>query len=108
MMQHYSEHAPDFETLCSTKGWVLLEFGANECSICQQKRELIDQARTQLINVNYYAIQDGKGKKLGRQFQIKLWPSLIMLKDGIEVLRCIRPENSEQLIEAFRKKACIQ
>lgn len=103
---HYSETTLTLEDLNAQKTWIVLEFGANECGICQAKRAQIDAAiaeiRAQAINFNYHAIQDGKGKKLGRQFQVKLWPSLIFLHDGAETFRLVRPDSTQEILDACR------
>jgi thioredoxin 1 len=44
--------------------------------------------------VKHVKIGDGKGKPLGRSFTVKLWPTLIVLKDGREVARVVRPTDS--------------
>ena len=47
-------------------------------------------------------IFDGKGKRLGRAYKVKLWPTLILLRDGIEVARVVRPTSAadvEKLLE---------
>ena len=38
-----------------------------------------------------------RGKPLGRSFQVKLWPTLIFLKDGKEVARAVRPEHADDV-----------
>ena len=42
-------------------------------------------------------VEDGPGRHLGRSFRVKLWPTLILLKDGREVVRIARPRNAEQI-----------
>ncbi|HEU4709156.1 MAG TPA: thioredoxin family protein, partial [Methylophilaceae bacterium] len=66
-------------------GPALLEFGAEWCGYCQTAQPLIKAALAKHPNIRYIKIEDGKGKRLGRQFGVKLWPSLIFLKDGKEV-----------------------
>jgi thioredoxin 1 len=48
----------------------------------------------QLTHIKVY---DGKGKKLGRFFQVKLWPTLILFHDGQEVARLVRPLHADLL-----------
>jgi thioredoxin 1 len=38
---------------------------------------------------------------LGRSFKVKLWPTLIALKDGVEVARVVRPEQADEIREAL-------
>jgi thioredoxin 1 len=45
--------------------------------------------------VRHLKIEDGKGKPLGRSFRVKLWPTLVFLKDGTVVRQAVRPEPAE-------------
>jgi thioredoxin 1 len=89
--------------LDSTKGSLLLEFGAGWCPICQAARPLIDRALAAHPNVRHVWVEDGKGKPLGRSFRVKLWPTLIFLKDGQELARLVRPSDKSELAEAFAR-----
>ena len=42
----------------------------------------------------YLALLDASGRPLGRSFQIKLWPTLVFMRDGIEVGRVVRPHSA--------------
>lgn len=75
-------------------GLLLLEFGAEWCGYCQRAQPLIQIALAEHPNVRHIKIEDGKGKRLGRQFGIKLWPSLIFLQGGKEIARLVRPDNA--------------
>jgi len=48
-------------------------------------------------------VEDGKGRRLGRTFGVKLWPTLIFLKDGEEIARVVRPEDSSDIEDALLK-----
>ncbi|HEY6561966.1 MAG TPA: thioredoxin family protein [Polyangiaceae bacterium] len=84
-------------------GAVMLEFGASWCSICHAARPHIDQALRDHPGVEHVRIEDGKGKPLGRSFGIKLWPTLVFLRDGKEVHRVVRPRGAEELEQAFER-----
>jgi thioredoxin 1 len=45
--------------------------------------------------VRHIKIEDGKGKPLGRSFQIKLWPTLVFLQDGKVLKQAVRPGLKE-------------
>jgi thioredoxin 1 len=85
------------------EGAVVLEFGASWCEHCQAAQPLVSAALTGFPGVRFIWIEDGKGKLLGRSFHVKLWPTLIFLKDGQEVERLVRPENTGLIEEALRK-----
>lgn len=80
-------------------GTVLLEFGTEWCGYCQLAQPLIKNALAKHPSVRHIKIEDGKGKRLGRQFGVKLWPSLIFLKDGKEVSRLVRPQSADIILQ---------
>lgn len=82
-------------------GETVLEFGASWCGICQGTRPLIDEALAAHPEVRHLRIEDGKGKRLGRSFGVKLWPTLVFLRDGHEVARRVRPKAPAELNAAF-------
>jgi thioredoxin 1 len=82
-------------------GSTVLVFGTGWCPICQAARPMIDRALAQHPDVEYRWVEDGKGKPLGRSFRVKLWPTLIFLRDGQEVARVVRPRQSGDLDAAF-------
>jgi thioredoxin 1 len=83
------------------QGDVVLEFGAGWCPICRAARPLIQRALSEHASARHLSIEDGPGKPLGRSFKVKLWPTLIFLRDGREVARSVRPTNDDELAAAF-------
>jgi len=71
----------------------VLEFGASWCGICQGARPLIDRALAEHPGLRHLWIEDGRGKRLGRSFGVKLWPTLVVVRDGQEVARIVRPRD---------------
>jgi len=47
--------------------------------------------------VRHLKIEDGPGRPLGRSFRVKLWPTLVFLRDGVEVARVVRPADAKQI-----------
>lgn len=88
-------------------GLVVLEFGANWCGICTAARPLIDRAFLQYPNIQRIKIEDAKGKRLGRLYAIKLWPTLIFLKDGIELERLVRPNDADLLEDTLKNLTLV-
>lgn len=84
-------------------GEVVLEFGASWCPICQAARPLIERALSEHAGVRHVRIEDGKGEPLGRSFHIKLWPTLVFLRDGTEVARVVRPTAESDLRSAWQR-----
>ena len=82
-------------------GQAVLEFGASWCPICQNARGTIDRALATRPGARHVWIEDGPGQKLGRSFGVKLWPTLIVLRDGVEVGRVVRPRNFDDVTRAL-------
>jgi len=79
----------------------VLEFGASWCPICQGAQPLIAGALAEQPEVGHIKVEDGRGKPLGRSFKVKLWPTLVFLRDGKEVARLVRPTSIAQIREAL-------
>jgi thioredoxin 1 len=97
--QDYQEDAPSLNEVTAFEGFTLLEFGTPWCGHCLAAQPVIHQALANIETLNYIKIFDGKGKKLGRAFGVKLWPSLILLEGGGEVARLIRPTQIKEVSE---------
>jgi thioredoxin 1 len=87
----------------ASRGELVLEFGASWCSICAAARPIIDRAFAEHAGARREWVEDGKGKPLGRSFGVKLWPTLIFLRDGREVARVVRPSGEAELRLAFER-----
>jgi thioredoxin 1 len=99
MLAPYSDTAPERDTLDATPGPMILEFGSNTCGICQAAAPLIAEALT-TVTIAHVRVQDGKGRRLGRDYGVKLWPTLIFLRNGQEVTRVVRPTDLQELLDA--------
>jgi thioredoxin 1 len=78
-------------------GATVLEFGTNWCSWCQGAQPVITEALQARSGLHHLKIEDGKGRPLGRSYGVKLWPTLIFLRDGQEVARVVRPADRSAL-----------
>jgi thioredoxin 1 len=78
-------------------GPVLLEFGASWCGWCRAAQPAIAQAMHAHPGVRQIKIEDGPGRPLGRSFRVKLWPTLVFLRDGREVSRLVRPGGGAEI-----------
>lgn len=82
-------------------GLAMLEFGASWCGYCQDAQPIITSALINYPRTRHIKVEDGKGRRLGRSYSIKLWPTLIFLNNGTEIKRLVRPDNAEVIIEAL-------
>ena len=87
------------------KGPAVLEFGASWCEHCRAAQPHVAAAMAGFPDVRFIWVEDGKGKPLGRSFGVKLWPTLVFLKDGREIERLVRPTGAGPIDEALRKIA---
>lgn len=105
-MSYASQYTPETlsrDELNQIKGPLVIEFGTNWCSICRATQGDIKTAMDHHPGIPHIKVEDGKGRLLGRTFGIKLWPSLIFLKDGEEMERVVRPKNSSEIEGALLK-----
>jgi thioredoxin 1 len=96
-MTNYLNPGPTREEIDATPGAVLLEFGVDWCGHCQRAAPAIAAVLPEFPAVRHIKVEDGPGRRLGRSFQVKLWPTLIVLNDGVEVARTVRPETTDEV-----------
>jgi thioredoxin 1 len=82
---------------------LVLEFGTPWCGYCQAAQPLIAKALEDRPDLQHVKIEDGKGKPLGRSFQVKLWPTLVVLDRGRELARVVRPDDVEEISAALSR-----
>ena len=91
---NYEDPGPARDEVDRWTGPAVLEFGADWCGYCQGAQPIIATALADFPDVRRVKVADGKGKPLGRSFRVKLWPTLVFLKDGQEVARTVRPTDA--------------
>jgi thioredoxin 1 len=82
-------------------GVSVIEFGTNWCGHCNAAQPLIEEVIAEYPQVRRLKIEDGSGRRLGRSFRVKLWPTLVFMRDGDEVARLVRPTKVSYIEEAF-------
>jgi len=98
-MNHTTE--PTRQAVDSIDGLTLLEFGASWCPHCQAAQPHIAAVVKAHPGLRHLRIEDGSGRPLGRSFRVKLWPTLILLNDGVEQARVVRPRSVAQIDALF-------
>lgn len=91
----HSEPEPGRDAVDGMTGPVLLEFGASWCGHCQALQPDLVAAFKAHPSVRHIKIEDGKGKPLGRSFRVKLWPTLVFMRDGEVLKQLVRPSGAE-------------
>jgi len=86
---------PPREEINDMPGPVVLEFGASWCPYCQAIRPQMAALLARHPQVRHIAVEDGPGKPLGRSFRVKLWPTLVFLRDGEVIRMAVRPSPEE-------------
>lgn len=101
MSADYLEAAPTRGEVDALAGPTLLEFGSPSCGHCRRAQPLIAEALAGHPDVRHLKVADASGRRLGRSFEVKLWPTLVLLVDGREVARLVRPTSAMELARAL-------
>lgn len=103
MTKPYETAQPERSVIDAMPGLVALDFGTNWCGYCRAAEPLINEALAGQPGVQHIKVEDGPGRPLGRSFRIKLWPTVVVLKDGQEVARVTRPDDASDVRDALAK-----
>jgi thioredoxin 1 len=98
---HFISPEPSRAEVDALPGATVIEFGTGWCGFCLRAQPLLASAFQTHPQVRHLKVEDGPGRPLGRSFRIKLWPSLIFLRDGQEVARLVRPQSEEEVARAL-------
>lgn len=101
MTQPYTEAQPARAEIDALQGAVVLDFGTNWCGFCKAAEPLVEAALAQHPGVRHLKVEDGPGRPLGRSFRVKLWPTLVFLRDGQEVSRVVRPGDAATVAQGL-------
>lgn len=93
--------APSRADVDALRGLTLLEFGTDWCGHCRAAQAAVAQALSQLPQWQHLKVEDGPGRALGRSYRVKLWPTLLVLRDGQEVARVVRPTAAQEVLAAL-------
>ena len=103
MTSEYALRDPSREEVEGMAGPAVLEFGNAWCGYCARAQPLIAAAFESHPDVRHIKVADASGKRLGRSFGVKLWPTLVFLRDGSEIARLVRPADAASVREALAK-----
>lgn len=90
----------------ATRGPLVLEFGTHWCGWCRGAQPHVQAAFAQAGGaVPHVKVEDGPGRRLGRSYGVKLWPTLVFLQDGVERARLVRPQGADEIAQALARIA---
>jgi thioredoxin 1 len=93
--------APTRAEVDALPGLTLLEFGTGWCGHCRAAQPALAEVLAQHALWRHIQVEDGPGYALGRSFRIKLWPTLVLLRDGQEVARLVRATQAADISAAL-------
>lgn len=97
----YAAIEPARAEIDALAGPTVLEFGSPACGYCIGAQPLIAEALAGHPRVRHIKIADGSGRRLGRSFRVKLWPTLVFLSNGREAARLVRPGDASEIRAAL-------
>lgn len=103
MNETYATTEPARAEVDAHAGPALIEFGSPFCGHCRAAQPLLAAALADHPGIVHYKIADGPGRPLGRSFHVKLWPTLVFLRDGIELARLVRPTDEAAIRAALAR-----
>lgn len=99
----YAATEPTRAEVDALQGPTLIEFGAPWCGHCQGLQPMLAQIMADYPHVRHLKIEDAAGRRLGRSFQVKLWPTLVFVCNGKTLSRLVRPTRISEIEEAFEQ-----
>ena len=99
----YEEPGPARSAIDAEQGPLLLEFGTSWCGHCLAAQPAIQEALASHPGVRHLKVGDAPGRRLGRSFAVKLWPTLVFMKDGAVVETLVRPRGAEAIEAALAR-----
>lgn len=98
----YAVDTPERAKIDALPGLTLIEFGTGWCGHCQAARPAIESALADFPELPHLKFEDGPGRALGRSFRVKLWPTLILMLEGVELQRLVRPTDAAAVLALLK------
>ena len=103
MSASYADVEPARAEIDALQGPAVIEFGSRWCGICRTAQPAIAGALARHPAVRHFKIEDGPGRPLGRSFGVRLWPTLVFMRDGREIARLVRPRDAQAIGDALAR-----
>lgn len=97
MPEPYLTDAPTRAEVDALAGATVIEFGTGWCGHCRAAQPAILAALVDWPDLRHLKVEDGPGRPLGRSFNVRLWPTLVLMRDGNEVGRVVRPRDADSV-----------
>lgn len=97
----YAQVEPKRSEVDALVGATVLEFGSPWCGWCRRAQPLIAEALAGHPDVRHIKVADASGRRLGRSYGVKLWPTLVFVRDGKESARLVRPDEAAEIARAL-------
>ncbi len=105
MPDPYRDEQPERDEVDASTGPLVLEFGNDWCGHCQAAQPLLAEAFAGHAGIAHLKLADAREKRLGRSFGVKLWPTLVFLREGREISRLVRPRSVGEVADALARIA---
>jgi thioredoxin 1 len=103
MSKPYESVEPTRAEIDTLRGPAVIEFGTPWCGYCRAAQPLIGSALADHPRVRHIKVVDGRGHRLGRSFLVKLWPTLVFIRNGKEIARLVRPGTAGVIRHALEQ-----
>ena len=86
----------------ASKGVCSIKFGATWCGPCKLMDKVFVKLDAEFDNINCFTVDIDDVPDLARQFNIQSIPTVVVLKDGVELQRAVGVSLIEPLRKAFK------
>ena len=85
----------------SREGTVMLEFSARWCGPCRKQKSIIDKIATDIDDVTFGDVDIEEEGGLTSKFKVQSVPTIVVLRDGLEVDRLEGLQQPDKLLAAL-------
>ena len=90
--ENYQQEVVESEKL------VMIDFYADWCGPCRNIAPVVDEIAEERTDIKVCKVNVDDNKEIARKFKVMSIPTLIVLKNGELVKRCVGPENKDEIL----------